>query len=237
MECFVPLRFENHNEKCLNQTLSSMGFMNGRFYSSSLLNYPSIMTEENQVAVQIEENHEHQEEGEDAEAELEAMKQRVKEMEEEAAKLREMQAQVEKEMNLTTEEDKEAIDARSIYVGNVDYAATPEDLQNHFQSCGTINRVTILCDKFSGHPKGYAYVEFADPSSVANAMLLDNTVLRGRPIKVTAKRTNIPGYARGRGGRGARASWRGGFYGHGAYFAPTFRGRGRGRRATAFAPY
>ncbi|CAG8655308.1 10978_t:CDS:2, partial [Cetraspora pellucida] len=193
----------NHNEKCLNQTLSSMGFMNGRFYSSSLLNYPSIMTEENQVAVQIEENHEHQEEGEDAEAELEAMKQRVKEMEEEAAKLREMQAQVEKEMNLTTEEDKEAIDARSIYVGNVDYAATPEDLQNHFQSC-----------------------EFADPSSVANAMLLDNTVLRGRPIKVTAKRTNIPGYARGRGGRGARASWRGGFYGHGAYFAPTFRGRG-----------
>lgn len=75
------------------------------------------------------------------------MKQRVKEMEEEAAKLREMQAQVEKEMNLTTEgdfllvessskiiinngifliifsyaEDKEAIDARSIYVGNVSY--------------------------------------------------------------------------------------------------------------------
>ncbi|CAG8623966.1 18154_t:CDS:2 [Acaulospora morrowiae] len=196
------------------------------------------MTDENQVADQTEDIQEHQEEGEDAEAELEAMKQRVKEMEEEAAKLREMQAQVEKEMNLTSEDDKEAIDARSIYVGNVDYAATPEDLQNHFQSCGTINRVTILCDKYSGHPKGYAYVEFADPSLVANAMLLDNTVLRGRPIKVTAKRTNIPGFARGRGVRGGRASWRGGFYGHGAYFAPTFRGgRARGRRAASYAPY
>ncbi|CAB4436976.1 unnamed protein product [Rhizophagus irregularis] len=197
------------------------------------------MADEN-PAVQIEENQEHHEEGdvtEDAEAELEAMKQRVKEMEEEAAKLREMQAQVEKEMNLTSEEDKEAIDARSIYVGNVDYAATPEDLQNHFQSCGTINRVTILCDKWSGHPKGYAYVEFADPSLVANAMSLDNSVLRGRAIKVTAKRTNIPGYTRGRGGRGARAAWRGGYYGHGgAYYSPTFRGRARGRRAT-FAPY
>jgi len=191
------------------------------------------------AAIQIEENQEHHEDGdvtEDAEA-LEAMKQRVKEMEEEAAKLREMQAQVEKEMNLTSEEDKEAIDARSIYVGNVDYAATPEDLQNHFQSCGTINRVTILCDKWSGHPKGYAYVEFADPSLVANAMSLDNSLLRGRAIKVTAKRTNIPGYTRGRGGRGARASWRGGYYGHGAYYSPTtFRGRARGRRAS-FAPY
>ncbi|RIA90771.1 hypothetical protein C1645_737603 [Glomus cerebriforme] len=200
------------------------------------------MVEENPAAaIQIEENQEHHEEGdvtEDAEAELEAMKQRVKEMEEEAAKLREMQAQVEKEMNLTSEEDKEAIDARSIYVGNVDYAATPEDLQNHFQSCGTINRVTILCDKWSGHPKGYAYVEFADPSLVANAMSLDNSLLRGRAIKVTAKRTNIPGYTRGgRGGRGARASWRGGYYGHGgAYYGPTFRGRARGRRAS-FAPY
>ena len=44
------------------------------------------------------------------------------------------------------------MDARSIYVGNVDYAVTPEELQSHFQSCGTVNRVTILSDKF-GNPK------------------------------------------------------------------------------------
>lgn len=36
----------------------------------------------------------------------------------------------------------------------VDYASTPEEIQAHFASCGTINRVTILCDKFTG-PKGY----------------------------------------------------------------------------------
>ncbi|CAH1755923.1 18136_t:CDS:2 [Entrophospora sp. SA101] len=192
------------------------------------------MTEETQDAVQIEEQVEHHEENtEDAEA-LEAMKQRVKEMEEEAAKLREMQAQVEKEMNLSAE-DKEAIDARSIYVGNVDYACTPQELQNHFQSCGTINRVTILCDKWSGHPKGYAYVEFADPSLVTHAMLLDNTLLHGRHIKVTAKRTNVPGYSRGRG-RGVRGgSWRGGYFPPGTYYGTNFRG-GRARRAT-FAPY
>ncbi|KAF9969859.1 cytoplasmic RNA-binding protein, partial [Modicella reniformis] len=102
--------------------------------------------------------------GDDTDKDIEAMKQRIKEMEVEAAKLREMQAQAEKDMNMT-EEDKEAVDARSVYVGNVDWGSTPEELQAHFQSCGTINRITILCDKWTGHPKGYAYVEFADPSS------------------------------------------------------------------------
>lgn len=46
-------------------------------------------------------------------------------------------------------------DGRSIYVGNVEYATTPEELQQLFQSCGTVNRVTILSDKFE-NPKGYA---------------------------------------------------------------------------------
>lgn len=101
------------------------------------------------------------------------MKARVQEMESEAAKLRDMQAEVEKSMYPVEEGkdphpdremrsvyssrssvDKEAVDSRSVYVGQVDYGATPEELQAHFQSCGTINRVTILCDKFTGHPKG-----------------------------------------------------------------------------------
>ncbi|OZJ04444.1 Polyadenylate-binding protein 2 [Bifiguratus adelaidae] len=161
--------------------------------------------------------------GDATDKELEAMKARVKEMEEEAAKLREMQAQVEKEMNLT-EEDKEAVDARSVYVGNVDYSATPEELQAHFQSAGTINRVTILCDKWTGHPKGFAYVEFAEPDLVANAMALNESLFHGRQIKVTPKRTNVPGMSRGRG-RG-RGGYRGGYYGYNPY---GFRPRGRGR--------
>ncbi len=48
--------------------------------------------------------------------------------------------------------DTSEVDARSIYVGQVDYACTPEELQLHFQDCGTVNRVTILSDKF-GQPK------------------------------------------------------------------------------------
>ena len=81
------------------------------------------------------------------------MKKRVQEMEAEAAKLREMQSTLE-QTTAENRENKEDVDARSIFVGNVDYGASPEEIQAHFQSCGSINRVTILLDKFTGHPKG-----------------------------------------------------------------------------------
>ena len=81
------------------------------------------------------------------------MKHRVAEMEAEAAKLREMQASLDQQSH-DLREDREDVDARSIFVGNVDYGASPEEIQGHFQSCGSINRVTILLDKFTGHPKG-----------------------------------------------------------------------------------
>lgn len=53
-----------------------------------------------------------------------------------------------------TTDEKIEIDARSVYVGNVDYGATAEELEKHFHACGNVVRVTILCDKFTGYPKG-----------------------------------------------------------------------------------
>ncbi|GKU97964.1 hypothetical protein SLEP1_g11031 [Rubroshorea leprosula] len=121
-------------------------------------------------------------------------------MEEESAALREMQAKVAKEMgsvqdpaaSSASQANREEIDSRSVFVGNVDYACTPEEVQQHFQSCGTVNRVTIRTDKY-GQPKGYAYVEFLEAEAVQEAILLNETELHGRQLKVTAKRTNVPG--------------------------------------------
>jgi RNA-binding proteins (RRM domain) len=48
-------------------------------------------------------------------------------------------------------------DSRSIFIGNVDYSTSTEELRNFFKECGDIERVTIPTDKFSKHPKGYAY--------------------------------------------------------------------------------
>lgn len=69
------------------------------------------------------------------------------------------------------------------FVLQVDYACTPEEVQQHFQSCGTVNRVTILTDKF-GQPKGFAYVEFVEVEAVQNALLLNESELHGRQLKV-----------------------------------------------------
>ncbi|KAF9246981.1 hypothetical protein BU15DRAFT_38581 [Melanogaster broomeanus] len=135
--------------------------------------------------------------GEEAESkEIQLMKQRVEEMEREAKKLRELQAAAESQSAaggaatdqggpMETEEERANADNRSIFVGNVDYGATPEEIQAHFQACGTINRVTILCDKFTGHPKGFAYVEFAEPEFIDTALAMDSSLFRGRLIKVS----------------------------------------------------
>uniref|UniRef100_A0A8B9NSJ0 PABPN1 like, cytoplasmic n=1 Tax=Accipiter nisus TaxID=211598 RepID=A0A8B9NSJ0_9AVES len=136
--------------------------------------------------------------------------------------------------NMTQE--KMEVDQRSIYVGNVDYGGTAEELESHFNSCGQINRVTILCDKFSGHPKGYAYIEFEEKSSVKAAVELDESVFRGRVIKVLPKRTNMPGISttdrggyRGRFQARGGLAWRRGYYGgqHPRVRGRTYRGRAR----------
>ncbi|KAJ8112507.1 hypothetical protein OPT61_g5138 [Boeremia exigua] len=191
--------------------------------------------------------------GDDAteEEEISAMRRRVQEMEEEAQKLREMQQSLDHERH-EMRESKEDVDSRSVFVGNVDYGASPEEIQAHFQSVGSINRVTILLDKFTGHPKGYAYVEFTEPSLVNEALVLDNSQFRNRNLKVVPKRTNLPGMARGGrggprggrggyGGRGGSYGGRGGYGGGGGGYAPRgggYRGgyRGRGGSGYRWAP-
>ncbi|GAA0143065.1 translation initiation factor [Lithospermum erythrorhizon] len=179
--------------------------------------------------------------------ELENMKKRLKEIEDEAGALREMQTKVEKEMSgaqdagaSLSQAEKEEVDSRSIYVGNVDYACTPEEVQQHFQSCGTVNRVTILTDKF-GQPKGFAYVEFVEVEAIQNALLLNESELHGRQLKVSAKRTNVPGMKQYRGRRpdpyfgfGSRGAFMPGL----PFYPPYAYGRvPRFRRPMRYRPY
>ncbi|GBE61321.1 RNA recognition motif-containing protein [Babesia ovata] len=92
-------------------------------------------------------------------------------------------------------EENEEVDRRSIYVGNVsdslgrqyaqvDYAAKPHELQEFFKASGQINRITIIVDKWTGKPKGYAYIEFANEDAVNNALMLNDCVFKERIIKV-----------------------------------------------------
>uniref|UniRef100_A0A7S0RJ00 RRM domain-containing protein n=1 Tax=Pyramimonas obovata TaxID=1411642 RepID=A0A7S0RJ00_9CHLO len=188
--------------------------------------------------------------------ELEAIKQRMQENENELAKLRQMQSKLDKELatggasgSEAEAVNREEADARSIYIGNVDYSTTPEELQQLFQSCGTVNRITILTDKFE-NPKGFAYLEFLEVDAVQTAVALNGTELHGRPLKISAKRTNVPGMkqggrGRGRGGRGGRFGMPYGGYGMMPMMMPMMpyggrgfgRGRGRGGRGRGYTPY
>ncbi|NXX13296.1 PABP2 protein, partial [Podargus strigoides] len=194
--------------------------------------------------------------------ELEAIKAKVREMEKEDERLKELQLKAESCFIMSSEagmgsrplvsagllpkmtEEKMEVDQRSIYVGNVDYGGTAEELESHFNICGQINRVTILCDKFSGHPKGYAYIEFEEKSSVKAAVELDESVFRGRVIKVLPKRTNMPGISTtDRGGYRGRFQARGGLVQRGGYYRgqhPRVQGRtyrGRARVLPWYFPY
>lgn len=171
---------------------------------------------------------------EDLEAELIVLRKRAAELENQVKVLNTEPATQEPEKIVTKEIEEEvkkeetiivAKDENSIYIGNLTAECTPEDLQNFFSNCGVINRITIMCNKFTGKPKGFAYMEFDEEESVEMAVGLNETELNGQPLVVTKKRKNVPKFilrrGRGRGrGRGGRARGRG-------------RGRGRGR----YSPY
>ncbi|GAB1293761.1 Embryonic polyadenylate-binding protein 2 [Apodemus speciosus] len=134
-------------------------------------------------------------------------------------------------------------DHRSVYVGNVDYGGSAAELEAYFSPCGEIHRVTILCDKFSGHPKGYAYVEFASQSSVKAAVGLDESTFRGRVIKVLPKRTNFPGISStDRGGLRTHSGSRAAFLHGSLHRKPRLRSHGQSRGTVDepppwFSPY
>ena len=81
-------------------------------------------------------------------------------------------------------DDQGERDARSIYVGEVDYDSTPDELSAHFSQVGVVNCVSIPGYN-QGYPKGYAYLEFADLAAQQNALAtLQGSEFRGRHLKV-----------------------------------------------------
>nr|XP_023494356.1 embryonic polyadenylate-binding protein 2 [Equus caballus] len=102
-----------------------------------------------------------------------------------------------------TPTEKVQADHRSIYVGNVDYGGTAEELEAYFNQCGEIRRVTILCDKFSGHPKGcYPKGPTYQGSAPRTAGVCGDTQVLGEKPSPTAASRAEPASGHG-GGAGA----------------------------------
>lgn len=92
-----------------------------------------------------------------------------------------------------------------IYVGNLSYQATEDDLRQAFSAHGQVAAVDIIKDKFSDQPKGFAFVEMpAKAEAEAAIKALNGTAIRGRKVNVSEAR------ARQGGGGGSQAQGGGG---------------------------
>ena len=97
--------------------------------------------------------------------------------------------------------------AKKLYVGNLAYAVTDQDLKDLFSQSGTVETVAVISDKFSGQSKGFGFVEMADAAGAEAAMKsLDGTEFKGRNLKVNEAKPREAGG----GGRGGDRSGGGG---------------------------
>ena len=77
----------------------------------------------------------------------------------------------------------------NIYVGNVPYAATEEDLEELFSEYGPVATATIIRDRYDGRSKGFGFVEMENQEDGERAIeALDGQEMMGRPLKVNPAR-------------------------------------------------
>jgi RNA recognition motif-containing protein len=90
----------------------------------------------------------------------------------------------------------------NIYVGNLSFTVTEEDLRGAFQAFGTVDKAAIITDKMSGQPRGFGFVEMPNKDEAVKAISgLNGKDLKGRNLKVNEAQPRATGGG-GRGGFG-----------------------------------
>ena len=102
---------------------------------------------------------------------------------------------------------------KKLYIGNLSYDASEDDLKELFSAHGEIASVNIIKDKFTNNSKGFGFIEMEDDSAAEAAITeLDGNEFQGRKLRVSEARAKTEGGG-GRGGR--RDGGRGGYGGGG----------------------
>ncbi len=106
-----------------------------------------------------------------------------------------------------------------LYVGNLSYGTTKETLEKTFAQFGEVVSVSIITDRQTGRPKGFAFVELSTPEEAdAAKSALNGTELDGRSLNIDNAREQERrpgGFGGGRGGYGGGYGGGGGGYGAG----------------------
>ena len=97
----------------------------------------------------------------------------------------------------------------NVFVGNLSFQTTEQDLNSVFSQYGAVDRVNIITDRMTGQPRGFAFVEMANRSEAETAIsVLNGTDLHGRTLNVNEARPKTDGPRPG--GGGGRGNNRGG---------------------------
>jgi RNA recognition motif-containing protein len=93
-----------------------------------------------------------------------------------------------------------------LYVGNLPYSTSEEDLRNLFSQYGNVESVAVITDRDTGRSKGFGFVEFGDDTEARNAIsALSGQEYGGRALTVNEARPKTGG-----GGGGGRGGYGGG---------------------------
>jgi RNA recognition motif-containing protein len=131
-------------------------------------------------------------------------------------------------------DDMSQADPTKLFVGNLPYSATEDQIREVFAQFGELVEVKLIIDKMSGRPKGIAFVKFSNAGDAAKAVEAGKTLsMDGRNLIVNVARPFVPrerGFGGGSSGFGGGRSDRGGFGGGSGFGGGNRGGYNRGPR-------
>lgn len=91
---------------------------------------------------------------------------------------------------------------KRIYVGNLPFSATEDELRERFAEFGEVQSVNLITDRHTGQPRGFGFVEMDEEGADKAITALDSTDFGGRTLRVSVARERSGGPRGGGGGRG-----------------------------------
>ena len=91
---------------------------------------------------------------------------------------------------------------KTIYVGNLPFSATEEEIRELFEQHGTVLSVKLITDRETGRPRGFGFVEMEGDGTQAAIDALNGADFNGRSLRVNEARERTEGGGGGGGGRG-----------------------------------
>ena len=104
------------------------------------------------------------------------------------------------------------VTVKNIFVGNLSFSATEQDVRSMFEPYGAVDRVSIITDRETGRSRGFAFVEMPDDTQADRAInALNGADMGGRSLNINeARPKGEGGGGGGGGGRGGRGGFGGG---------------------------